>query len=99
MTHECPTMTIVNAVFGANSKGVPDEISESVRNCDKCFVRFYGEHLEENLLSKTQIEKLDYVEKIHFENCEKCSKAFYKLYPRPNKMGSSDRRYLTALLS
>lgn len=91
--HEhCPVQSIINAVFNG-FKGVPEEIAKTVRECEKCFVFFYGAHLGEELLASPS--QRSYGENFHLEHCSSCRNQQRRLLP--NKMGRSHPDYISKI--
>lgn len=93
--HEhCPVHTIINAVFNGFA-GIPENVVKSVKECDNCFVYFYGPHLTDELLTATKGRS--HSDTFHYTHCEDCQKRYRKTLP--SKTGRSHPWYLQNLTS
>lgn len=90
----CPVQTIINAVFNGFD-GIPEEVAKGVKECDNCFVNFYGPHLTDDLLTTTA--RRSHTDNFHYNHCEDCQRRYRKTLP--NKTGSSHPGYLQNLIS
>ena len=97
--HErCPGQTIINGVFGLHASTIPDEVSRGVRECDKCFVAFYGEHFTDEELKDMSYGRISWQQTLHLDRCPICTRKWRKMH-LPNKVGRTSSGYREAITS